>query len=134
MAKLVTKRTTTTVTEEVELVPAPAGAEIGHRFLTVSGYGDYYAADGSRVQLMGSQNLPDFPQRHPVVAQADALDQKHRRIKGIIPVTAVAAGGLYDALILIVLQQVGGNPQVFGEFSDSVFPDLTDRNHLRTSK
>lgn len=49
MAKLVTKRTTTTVTEEVELVPAPAGAEIGHRFFTVSGYGDYYAADGSRV-------------------------------------------------------------------------------------
>ena len=65
------------------------------------------AADGSRVQLMGSQNLPDFPQRHPVVTQADALDQKHRRIKGIIPVTAVAAGGLYDALILIVFQQVG---------------------------
>lgn len=29
MAKLVTKRTTTTVTEEVELVPAPVGAEIG---------------------------------------------------------------------------------------------------------
>ena len=44
MAKLVTKRTTTTVTEEMELVPAPAGAEIGHRYLTVSGYGDYYAA------------------------------------------------------------------------------------------
>ena len=49
MAKLVTKRTTTTVTEEVELVPAPAGEEIGHRYLTVSGYGDYYAADGSQI-------------------------------------------------------------------------------------
>ena len=49
MAKLVTKRTTTTITEEVELVPAPAGEKIEHRYLTVSGYGDYYAADGSRV-------------------------------------------------------------------------------------
>ena len=36
MAKLVTKRTTTTITEEVELVPAPAGEKIEHRFM-VSG-------------------------------------------------------------------------------------------------
>ena len=49
MARLVKTRTTTTVTEEVELVPAAAGAEIGHRYLTVCGYGEYCAADGSRV-------------------------------------------------------------------------------------
>jgi len=49
MAKLVTKRTTTTVTEEVELVPAPAGDKFEHRCLTVGGLGEYYGADGSRV-------------------------------------------------------------------------------------
>ena len=32
MAKLVKTKTTTTVTEEVELAPVPAGAEIGHRY------------------------------------------------------------------------------------------------------
>lgn len=47
MAKLVKR--TTTVTEEVEIVPAAAGAEVGRRFLTVSGYGDYLDADGRRV-------------------------------------------------------------------------------------
>lgn len=30
MAKLVSKKTTTTVTEEVEIVPATPGAEKGH--------------------------------------------------------------------------------------------------------
>ena len=74
------------------------------------------------------QNLPNLPQGHAVVAQADALDQKHGRVEGIIAIPAVTAAGLYDPLVFIVLQQVGGNPQVFGEFTDPVFPDL---NHLR---
>lgn len=36
MAKLVSKRITTTVTEEMELVPATPGEEKGHRYLKVS--------------------------------------------------------------------------------------------------
>lgn len=47
MAKLVTKRTTTTVTEEVEIVPATPGEEIGHRFLKVCGYGTYRSDEGT---------------------------------------------------------------------------------------
>ena len=39
MARLVTKKTTTTVTEEVEIVPATPGDEIGHRYMKVCGYG-----------------------------------------------------------------------------------------------
>ena len=39
MAKLVKKKTTTTVTEEVEIIPAAPGEEIGHRFMTVHEYG-----------------------------------------------------------------------------------------------
>lgn len=38
MAKLVSKKTTT-VTEEVEIVPATPGAEKGHHYLKVCGYG-----------------------------------------------------------------------------------------------
>lgn len=49
MARLVKTRTTTTVTEEVELVPAATGAEIGHRYLTVCGYLEYCGAEGRRV-------------------------------------------------------------------------------------
>lgn len=41
MVKLVSKKTTTTVTEEIQMVPAVPGEEKGHRFLRVSGYGTY---------------------------------------------------------------------------------------------
>ena len=41
MAKLVKKTTTTTVTEEIDIVPEDAGEEIEYRFLTVHGYGEY---------------------------------------------------------------------------------------------
>ena len=40
MAKLISKKTITTVTEEVEIVPAASGEEKGHRYLTVGGYDD----------------------------------------------------------------------------------------------
>lgn len=46
MAKLITKRTTTTVTEEVEIVPSAPGEDQGHRYLKVSGYGSYLGEDG----------------------------------------------------------------------------------------
>ena len=46
MAKLVTKRTTTTVTEEVEIIPAAPGDEINHRIMKVKGYGTYRRNDG----------------------------------------------------------------------------------------
>ncbi|WP_274939929.1 SymE family type I addiction module toxin [Chordicoccus furentiruminis] len=49
MAKLVSKRTTTTVTEEVELIPAVPGEMKGHRFMKVGGYGTYRGADGKDV-------------------------------------------------------------------------------------
>lgn len=49
MAKIVSKKTTTTVTEVMEIVPAAPGEEIGHRYLTVCGYGDYCGEDGQRV-------------------------------------------------------------------------------------
>ena len=49
MAKLVTKKTTTTVTEEVELIPAAPGEEINHRFMKVCGYGSYRGDDGESV-------------------------------------------------------------------------------------
>ena len=41
MAKLVSKRITTTVTEEMELIPVTPGEEKGHRYLKVCGYGTY---------------------------------------------------------------------------------------------
>ena len=47
MVKLITKKTTTTVTEEVELVPAAPGKEISHRFMKVCGYGTYRGDDGT---------------------------------------------------------------------------------------
>lgn len=50
MAKLVSKKTTTTVTEEVEIVPATPGAEKGHRFMKVCGYGTYLDSDGEKVE------------------------------------------------------------------------------------
>ena len=50
MAKIVSKKTTTTVTEVMEIVPAAPGEEIGHRYLTVCGYGDYRGEDGQRVE------------------------------------------------------------------------------------
>ena len=49
MAKLVSKRITTTVTEEMELVPVIPGEEKGHRYLKVCGYGTYRDADGDEV-------------------------------------------------------------------------------------
>ena len=58
MAKLISKKTTTTVTEEVEMVPAAPGEEKNHRFLRVSGYGSYRGTDGEeyykpRINLNG---------------------------------------------------------------------------------
>lgn len=47
MARLVTKRTTTTVTEEVEIVASAPGEDKGHRYLKVSGYGSYIGEDGN---------------------------------------------------------------------------------------
>jgi hypothetical protein len=42
MAKLILKRTTkTTVTEEIELIPAVPGEEQEHRYLKVCGYEDH---------------------------------------------------------------------------------------------
>ena len=41
MAKLVTRKVTTTVTEEVELVPTTPGKAKGHRLMKVRGYGSY---------------------------------------------------------------------------------------------
>ena len=49
MAKLVSKRITTTVTEEMEIVPAASGVEKGHRYLKVCGYGTYRDVDGDEV-------------------------------------------------------------------------------------
>ena len=49
MANLVKKKTTTTVTEEVEIIPAAPGEEIGHRFMTVHEYGQYIGEDGGSV-------------------------------------------------------------------------------------
>ena len=50
MAKLVSKKTTTTVTEEVEIVSATPGAEKGHHFLKVCGYGTYLDAEGEKAE------------------------------------------------------------------------------------
>ena len=50
MAKLVSKKTTTTVTEEVEIVPATPGAEKGHHFQKVCGYGTYLDAEGEKAE------------------------------------------------------------------------------------
>ena len=41
MAKLVSKKTTTTVTEEVKLVPTTPGEVTNHRFMKVRGFGTY---------------------------------------------------------------------------------------------
>ena len=49
MAKLVSKRITTTVTEEMEIIPALPGEEKGHRYLKVCGYGTYKNSDGDAV-------------------------------------------------------------------------------------
>ena len=46
MAKLVSKKITTTVTEEVEIVPATPGETKGHRYMRVHGYGSYLGPDG----------------------------------------------------------------------------------------
>jgi len=46
MAKLVSKKTTTTVTEEVELVPTTPGEVKSHRFMRVREYGTYHGANG----------------------------------------------------------------------------------------
>ena len=49
MAKLVSKKTTTTVTEEVELVPTTPGEAKGHRFMRVRGYGTYRGSNGKEM-------------------------------------------------------------------------------------
>ena len=46
MAKLVSKKTTTTVTEEIAIVPVVPGEEKGYRFMKVHGYGTYRGSDG----------------------------------------------------------------------------------------
>lgn len=58
MVKLISKKTTTTVTEEVKMVPAAPGEEKKHRLLKVSGYGSYRGSDGEeyykpRINLNG---------------------------------------------------------------------------------
>lgn len=50
MTKLISKKTITTVTEEVEIVPATPGVEKGHHFLKVCGYGTYLDADGEKTE------------------------------------------------------------------------------------
>ena len=50
MAKLVSKKTTTTVTEEVELVPTAPGEMKSHRFMRVRGYGSYRGSDGIELE------------------------------------------------------------------------------------
>ena len=50
MAKLVKKKTTTTVTEEYDIYPEAAGKEIGHRFMTVHEYDQYCARMAIRCQ------------------------------------------------------------------------------------
>ena len=50
MAKLITKKTTTTVTEEFEIVPAEPGEEKGHRLMRVCGYGIYRGTDGEELR------------------------------------------------------------------------------------
>ena len=63
MAKIVKRRTTTTVTEEMELVPTEAGEEIEHRLMTVHGYGNYIDDDGYSVSkpqiIMNAKWLAD---------------------------------------------------------------------------
>ena len=49
MAKLVSKRITTTVTEEMEIIPAAPGEEKGHRYLKVCGYGTFRDSAGDEV-------------------------------------------------------------------------------------
>lgn len=49
MTKLKKTIVTKTVTEEIEIVPAEAGEERGHRYMTVGGYGEYKDIDGSKV-------------------------------------------------------------------------------------
>lgn len=49
MAKLVSKTTTTTVTEEIVIVPTSPGEEKGHRFMKVHGYGSYLGSDGEEM-------------------------------------------------------------------------------------
>ena len=59
MAKLITKKTTTTITEEVEIVPAASGEEINHRYMKVGGYGTYRGEDGqdeSKPQMTGKRS------------------------------------------------------------------------------
>ena len=50
MAKLVSKKTTTTVTEEVELVPTIPREVKSHRLMRVRGYGAYRGSDGTELE------------------------------------------------------------------------------------
>ena len=52
MAKLVSRKTTTTVTEEVELVPTTPGEVKNHRFMRVRGYGSYRGSDGIELEKL----------------------------------------------------------------------------------
>ncbi len=47
MAKLISKKTTTTVTEKVEIVSAASEEVTNHRYLKVCAYGTYRGNDGS---------------------------------------------------------------------------------------
>lgn len=47
MAKLVSRKTTTTVTEETVIVPAAPGENRGHRYMKVTGYGTYNDDSGN---------------------------------------------------------------------------------------
>ena len=74
-----------------------------------------------RVQPMCVQNLPNLPQGETEIPQPNAFNQKHGGRKGIVTVSAFAAAGRDDPLILIMFQQVRGNPQVFCEFANPIF-------------
>lgn len=50
MARLIAKKATTTVTEEVEILPPEPGEDLGHRFMTVGRYGTYRGTDGHEVE------------------------------------------------------------------------------------
>ena len=71
------------------------------------------------------QDAAYLPQRQAVIAKAYALDQIKRRLKGVIAIPTLAADGLDDPHVLIVLEQVGGYTQVFCEITDAIlFHDL----------
>ena len=73
------------------------------------------------ISILICDDLPDLTQRHAIIAQADALHQQHCCVERVVTISAVAADWADDTLVFIVLQQVGGYPQVFRELSDPIF-------------